>query len=215
MHAFLIIGNTKEALERELVSRITAWHISPWDTISMPSEGALGIDAVRDFEQAISITPVNSPAKVGVISNMERLTVDAQHALLKTLEEPPRDTYIIGTARTPEVLLPTIQSRMMPIKLSDASVTADPEITKLLHTLFRQNPGERLKTLDPYTGSRDDAKIFLSSLIIAAHEELTHPTTVPQDKIANLINNLLTAHRQLSVNVNQRLVIDNAILHIV
>lgn len=215
MHAFLIIGNTKEAIERELASRISAWHISAWDTISMPPEGVIGIDAVRDFERALSLTPTNSPAKVGVITDMERLTADAQHAILKTIEEPPRDTYIIGTTCIPEALLPTIRSRMTPVKLRDAHVSADPAVTKLLHTLLRQNPGERLATLEPYIASRDEAKIFLVSLIAAAHDELVHPDAIPPKKIIQLIKNLLAAQSQLLVNVNQRLVIDNSVLHIV
>jgi DNA polymerase III delta prime subunit len=205
MHAFLLIGNNSE---QEILARISAWKISLWDTIRVAGEGTIGIELIRDFEHELSLSPRNSPAKVGVLTDMERLTVEAQNALLKTLEEPPPLTYIIGTTNNPEALLPTIRSRMSVILLKDTSRPADASI---LHELLRQPIGKRLEMMDAYTATRDDAKNFISMLTNAAHQEL-HKQPTPQ--LTALIRNLFTASSQLSVNVNQKLVVDNAIIHI-
>ena len=106
----------------------------------------------------------------------------------------------------PEALLPTVRSRMSVIKLTDATQKSD---TSILLKLLRESPGKQLATLEPFLATRDDAKNFVSSLLDAAHEELlTHPSL----QLTKLIRNLLTAQSQLSVNVNPRLVLDNAVL---
>lgn len=205
MHAFLIVGNNPE---QELTSRIAMWKISPWDTIRVPDEGTLGIEMIRDFQRELSLAPRNSPAKVGIISNIDRATPEAQNALLKTLEEPPPNTYIIGTTLVPEALLSTVRSRMTimtgknTIKKSDATI---------LLQLLQESAGQRISTIEPFVATRDDAKNFVTSLLDAAHEELV---SHPGPRLTKLIRNLLTAQSQLSVNVNPRLVIDNAVLHL-
>lgn len=208
MHAFLIVGNNRQEQTLEIAKRLIAWKVSQWDTIRIPEEGTVGIEMIRDFERELSLTARNSPAKVGILADIDRLTSEAQNALLKTLEEPPPNTYIIGTTSIPEALLPTISSRMSVVKLTDVVQTFD---TTVLLKLLRESPGKRLSTLEPYTTTRDDAKRFVTSLLGAAREELLkHPSPT----LTALIRNLLTAQSQLSVNVNPKLVVDNAILHI-
>lgn len=209
MHAFLIIGNSPDLIEKEIAVRVKEWKISSWDITRIPAEGSIGIELIRDFEHNLSLTPRNSPAKVGILTDMERLTVEAQNALLKTLEEPPPNTYIIGSTNTPEALLPTIRSRMSVIKLASTKETPGAAYQKLLTELLTATPGRQLTILEPFSATRDDAKIFISNMLLAAREELlAHPTP----KLTKFIRNLLTANAQLSVNVNQKLVIDNAVL---
>ena len=210
MHAFLIIGNTQDRIEKEIASRIKEWKISTWDVTRMAGEGTVGIELIRDFEHNLSLSPRSSPAKVGIITDMDRMTQEAQNALLKTLEEPPPQTYIIGSTALPELLLPTIRSRMSVIKLTNAKEVADPIYQKLLAELLSARPGKQLTLLKPYEVTRDEAKKFVSSILLAAREELLNN---PSPKLTTLIRNLLTARAQLSVNVNQKLVLDNAVLN--
>ncbi|MCX6792219.1 MAG: hypothetical protein NT149_04245 [Candidatus Gottesmanbacteria bacterium] len=208
MHAFLIIGSDTESIRKECAARINAWKISAWDIIRIPEVGTVGIEMIRDFERELALTPRNSPAKVGVLADIDRLTPEAQNALLKTLEEPPPHTYIIGTTSIPEALLPTIRSRMSVVKLPNVARKSD---TSILVKLLRESPGQRITSLEPFIATRDDAKKFVTSLLGAAHEEfLKHPTP----RLTALIRNLLAAQSQLSVNVNPRLVLDNAVLHL-
>lgn len=212
MHAFLIIGSDTDAIQKECVSRIDAWKISAWDTIRIAQDGTVGIEMIRDFERELALTARNSPAKVGVLTDMDRLTPEAQNALLKTLEEPPPNTYIIGTTRNPEALLPTIGSRMSVVRLTDVSPVTDIAYRTLLQKLLSESPGKRLNMLDPYTATRDDAKNFITAMLAAGRDELLEH---PSPKLAAFIRNLLTAQSQLSVNVNPKLVVDNAVLHLV
>ncbi len=57
--------------------------------------------------------------KFGVIEDADRMGVEAQNALLKTLEEPPPETTIILSTANPSSLLPTTRSRCQMISLPD------------------------------------------------------------------------------------------------
>lgn len=215
MHAFLIVGNNSAKIQEEIASRVLSWNISSWDVTRIAQEGTVGIELIRDFEHELSLSPRNSPAKVGILSGMERLTVEAQNALLKTLEEPPQDTYIIGTTNNPEALLPTIRSRMSVVKLTNVQELPDAAIQKLLAELMTATPGKQLTLLEPYSATRDDAKKFISVMLTSAREELiclNAKSPLSKQKLTQVIRNLLAASAQLSVNVNQKLVLDNVFL---
>ena len=69
------------------------------------------IDAIRSLRQEASYRPFEGRRRVFVIDPADRLSIDAQNALLKTLEEPsPSSSIILITSRLMH-LLPTTRSR--------------------------------------------------------------------------------------------------------
>lgn len=72
---------------------------------------SISVDAVRELMKDTAIRPLYSPKKVYVIESGEKMTVQAQNCLLKTLEEPPPYTIIIIITSNYESLLETIKSR--------------------------------------------------------------------------------------------------------
>ena len=86
--------------------------------ILSPEEGNLEIDQVRDLQNRLSLKSYNNYLKVGVINDAHLMRKDAQNALLKTLEEPKGDTLLILVTSYPEMLLPTIRSRLQQVKFS-------------------------------------------------------------------------------------------------
>lgn len=203
MHAFLLVGNNTT---KEIEDRLSRWNISSWDVIRTADNGTVGIEEIRSIISQLSLSPRNSPAKAAVIDDMERLTTEAQNALLKTIEEPPPHVYIIGTTTMPDAIVPTILSRMSIVTLRNEKNTTD---ATLLRRLLQASPGKRMQLVDPYVRTADDAKNFVHSLIGAARQEMI---SNPSPKLAALIRQLLAAKKQLSVNVNPRLVVDNAIV---
>lgn len=72
----------------------------------------LSIDVIRHFLiDKIGLRPSLGRAKVFVVSDTERLSTEAQNAMLKTLEEPPPSSYLILVAPSPDVLQETTRSR--------------------------------------------------------------------------------------------------------
>lgn len=72
----------------------------------------------RDLLSFINMSPVNSKSKVAVIIDADKISETIQDVLLKTLEEPPKDSYIILTTSRPNVLLETIYSRSQYININ-------------------------------------------------------------------------------------------------
>ena len=70
-----------------------------------------GLDGGGSSAPPVFRTPFLGHGKVFIIDEAELLEVEAQNAMLKTLEEPPERTWIILCAQQEERLLPTIRSR--------------------------------------------------------------------------------------------------------
>jgi len=72
----------------------------------------IGVEDIRSqINNDMAIKPYSSPYKIYIISEGEKMTVQAQNALLKTLEEPPEYGIILILTSSVETLLPTILSR--------------------------------------------------------------------------------------------------------
>lgn len=76
-----------------------------------PEGSSISVDDIRKMQQDISIRPMYSGRKVYLIAEAEKMTVQAQNCLLKTLEEPPAYAVIILTTSNSNSLLETIRSR--------------------------------------------------------------------------------------------------------
>jgi DNA polymerase-3 subunit delta' len=73
--------------------------------------GSIKIEQVREVVDRAGYRPFEGRRRVVVIDEADALVPAAQHALLKTLEEPPSlSVFVLVTAR-PDVLLPTVRSR--------------------------------------------------------------------------------------------------------
>jgi DNA polymerase-3 subunit delta' len=107
-------------------------------------------NTLRYFEERFSLTSNSEAAKkIGIIYDADRMNDEAQNALLKTLEEPPRDTLLILASGNPAALLPTTLSRGQELLLLEnrCEFTFDgaEEVFKALHLLFFEAKGDLAK----------------------------------------------------------------------
>lgn len=78
----------------------------------------ISIDDIRgQVNNDIVIKPYSSRYKIYIIADADMMTVQAQNALLKTIEEPPEYAVIMLLTENAETLLPTIRSRCVMLKL--------------------------------------------------------------------------------------------------
>jgi DNA polymerase III gamma/tau subunit len=89
----------------------------PYSLHIVPDGTSIGIEAIRRIEQFLSLKVPGKRLyrRAIIIEQAQRLSTEAQNALLKNLEEPPADTIIILTATHASGLLPTIRSRAQTI----------------------------------------------------------------------------------------------------
>ncbi len=79
---------------------------------------SISVDDIREqVNNTIMIKPYQSPYKVYIIDHADMMTPQAQNALLKTIEEPPQYAVIMLLVENAEILLPTINSRCVMLRL--------------------------------------------------------------------------------------------------
>lgn len=123
-HAHLIAG--EDGIGKSILANLLAKIILKGDInreyvdiINYRTEKAsFGVDDVRNIIEEVSKKPFEGDKKVIIIHKGNKLTTQAQNALLKTIEEPPVGVYIIILCESLELILDTIKSRCEIYKLT-------------------------------------------------------------------------------------------------
>lgn len=111
-------GSGKTAIAEHVCSNILevssrALKSYPYFSHIRSNNDSISIELVRELNGFLSLKPVSSKSisRAVIIEDADLMTKEAQNALLKTLEEPPKDTIIILTSSQPQKLLATVRSR--------------------------------------------------------------------------------------------------------
>lgn len=90
--------------------------------------GSISIDDIRRLTNfsKLKVSGTRVIKRVIIVEHAQNMTLEAQSAFLKLLEEPPTDTVIILTADNAQHLLPTILSRVVVVRVTKP---AQPELT--------------------------------------------------------------------------------------
>lgn len=140
---------------------------------------SIGIDEVRKIQNDITIRPLYSDRKVYLIPDAEKMTVQAQNCLLKTLEEPPGYAVIILTTSNSDTLLETIRSRA--VRLNFKKNTPG-EVKEFLLRKY----GEELENVD-FIASYADGVIGVAMELAESEEfsEIREETIKLVDKLGS------------------------------
>jgi DNA polymerase III delta prime subunit len=212
--AILVIGGSKKSRENK-INTLVQERVHPTEvTFITPEEGkkSIGIEQIRNALTFINKKPATGNFKALVITSAEKLTSDAQNALLKTLEEPPSYAIIVLSVKTENSVLPTVISRCQ-------KVFAD----------FEEGRGEEgsdgesitniigMSLQEKFAWSQEKAKEDkneiieqLETWIIRERENLAKDTETAQN--VRLICEIKEDLEK--TNVNTRLALDRLILHL-
>lgn len=83
----------------------------------LPGKKLLDVDSVRELSRLANLAPTVGRWRVFILPLVERMTLPAANALLKTLEEPPPGVVLLLTAENSDALLPTVLSRCQVLSL--------------------------------------------------------------------------------------------------
>lgn len=105
--------------------------------IVTPSGLSYGVDEARELVRLSSLAPIDSPWRVIVVEDADRLTVQAFDSLLKSLEEPTPHTVWVLCAPSVEDVLPTIISRTRHLSLRTPTTS---DVRDLLISSYSVDP---------------------------------------------------------------------------
>ncbi len=98
--------------------------------VSHEKPNTISVDDIRaQINNDVAIKPYSSPYKIYIVNEAEKMTTQAQNAILKTLEEPPEYAVILLLTSNVNALLPTIFSRCVMLNMKPVS---DEKVRKFL-----------------------------------------------------------------------------------
>jgi DNA polymerase III subunit delta' len=181
----------REKLEDARAAELVVRRANPFAVPSFERPPAHFLASVLSLQRLASSRPAIGRRKVFVVGDAELMvpqesSPEAANALLKLLEEPPADTLLILTATRPGALLPTVLSRVLPVRLRPMSLDelaglleesgVDAEDARRLARLARGNLGRALRLRGakgaadrPVDEHRRRAKELLDSALSRSH----------------------------------------------
>lgn len=183
-------------------------------------DGMLGhpLASMRLLRRKVSVKPYSARIKVIIIGNAERLVVqessqESANSLLKVLEEPPDDTSILLTTSRPGSILPTIRSRMIPIRVGRLS---DKEVMTFIRNeipdgptggaldkivlLAEGSPGNAIARIDESSQSGGTADRFLDAVargpVAWVGEALAQPTYAARGAFSEMLDDVAIKLRE-------------------
>ena len=78
----------------------------------------ISVDQVRELAERLSMTSMRRGRRLAIVSPAHAMTINAQNALLKTLEEPASGTLLLLVSSRPSAILPTLRSRCQRVELA-------------------------------------------------------------------------------------------------
>jgi len=181
---------------------------------------SIKIEQIHEFIRKTQLKPYSARYKIGIIVQAEKMTLEAQNTLLKTLEEPPLNTFIILTCRKTSLLLQTIISRCQVIEhqkndtrtfrrdmvkniLSSSLIERFDIVEKVAHTKDKEKQSEQIEALLFHLST-----YFRKQLrkVLENHKEL--------HKNIEMINLIELTKRAINRNVNVRLSLENLMIHL-
>lgn len=212
MQSFLIVSGNKEESAVYISNFLDKKEVNPIDRTIHDYEKIMGIEEVRNIQKIIFLKPFKGKEKAVVIMAYEGITLEAQNALLKVLEEPPISTSIMIAVPNKEIVLPTILSRCKIIalqaKLRKLSESEIAELEKTLGAILNGKIGDKLKIAQDLSknASREIEKITL-----LIEEKLRQGDK--DKKLIQFFTGLQNAYKLIkSTNVTPRTILENLFL---
>lgn len=179
----------------------------------------ISVEQIRELLEGATMRPYEGRSKVFLINPADALSIGGSNSLLKTLEEPTRNTTFVLTTRSPDLLLPTIRSRSQAIHVGgDAPVNLPlrKTIDALLQRFATENEAAALLSLAATVSAEEDVKeaiALLASRLCDAVASGTIP--LPAGKILASADACLAAMRWLGVNADAKLLVEQALAELV
>jgi DNA polymerase III delta prime subunit len=180
----------------------------------------ISVEQIRDLVTGAALRPYEGRNKVFIIDPADALSPGGSNSLLKTLEEPARDTTFILLTRSPDLLLPTIRSRSQAIYVG-GEVQRDEQLAN-----------EVVGALRHFSEKKESASLLTLAAIVADHENVSEAMallgevlcdaaagriaiSIPRERLLAAADALVIGMRSLVVNADPRMLVEQALAELV
>ncbi|MBN1915554.1 hypothetical protein JW796_00980 [Candidatus Dojkabacteria bacterium] len=180
--------------------------------LEISDRNSIGINDIKGLIARLKYKPYQSKRKVAIIEKAENMTLEAQNAFLKTLEDIPDRTFIILSTANHGMLLPTILSRCRLFEINsqeEKQINYDPAEILKMNLYERFELAEKISRIKEPGEKRSEVNNLLRSFIEFYRDDLKNR---PENKkVLELLSYTMNA---INENVNVRLVLENLMLNL-
>jgi replication-associated recombination protein RarA len=194
-----------------------AEHGNHEDILYLTRDGnSIGVKQVEDLQLRLRGKPFASARIIAIVDEAERMTPQSQNKLLKTIEEPCGNNIILLLTVNAALLLKTIQSRCILLRLTAAPDAASGAFAELAADFAEKLAGggayHELSRLVGTVTERDAADAFLDALTLRLRDALIAADGAARADILRLIDCAGEAGRGLGLGLNVKYAIKTMIL---
>lgn len=210
----LLVSNNQTEIQKYIDLQIGKFSVSSFDINKLgKTNSSIKIEEIRELKQKLFLKPFQGEKKAIIIYNAENLTIEAQNACLKILEEPPEDTLILLVTPNENLLLPTIISRceIVRLKFEAPLLTAD---CKLLASMdlgekfaLAENLTKKIDKEEKLEDTRKRAENFVKNL---AENYMKSDEKIKKENLITLSQTL----KNIKSNLNIRLTLENCFINL-
>ncbi len=205
--AYLFIVGRQSDGKRAVNEWLATLVIDPIDQVWVEPGEKIAIDDVRTLQRDVQLAPVRSSRRAIVLPKAHHLSLDAAHAMLKILEDPPPHALIILVAEYEDQLLPTIVSRCQRWRLAGVDIPRRITDNAWDISRLRQNSyAERLARAEQWAKGETFADDF-DQLLMASRAALFAGKITPET-----VEQLVKYRTLASTNVTPRLLAEVTLL---
>lgn len=202
------LNRIREEIQKNLASHLTSGKLNHPDLLYIATREKLGIEQARKIKEHFVFKPHSAKGRMVVLEDVSVMTIEAQNALLKTIEELPKEAILILGTTSASNLLPTILSRCGIVNIEAGNydkLEYHSKFSKDLEKLLDSRVEERFEYVEKLKEKED----FLHFLTFAFREFLLK-TKLAETKI--FLEELLQAEKYVKQNVNIRAILEYLML---
>lgn len=212
MQSILLISQNPEDAKTYIADFAKKHSIALLDRQSFTPEGdSFGIDDIRQLQKTAYLNPSRGKEKLLIVQQADTLTVEAQNALLKILEEPPHHATIFLLAASETTLLPTILSRCQLIRLAfkKEEISTPEQLEENLLIIQKGTVGEKLALAERL--AKQENNWLQDSIMLLREKLLANPNDTTVFVLLTQLQEIYKLRK--TTNVSLRVLLEYAFLN--
>lgn len=174
--------------------------------IDSQNKKSIGINEVRKIKNDSIIKPVECNFKIYIFRNAQNLTEQAQNALLKIFEEPPKHVIFLLLCDNYKNFISTVISRARIVKLNKINdENSNEDVDNFIDFLIKNDKIYALSILSKYESDREKLKLFLNDckekILLKIKNQILNINKI------NLCDKINKSINLIDININKNLIL--------